>query len=706
MWKPLRWIGNTYSQGLWKTVKTMLHLDSSHRPRLDSLPLLSRLNTVTKGALDCSLTRHLSHSPLSTPQTTDRAPILVDSETTNDDVLKKDDVDEDRDFDRNEALQSVAEPVPTSPELILRNKPPSFSSEPAVDFFTPKTKASRCSQRRGCEGKAEERGRSGRKGEGSVWNEPDSFPTAQPLLPPISTSSPRLAPLHVLPRPSDVFGRQGRVANGMGGGRGRGEKEGWRRKEKGTRREERGRGNQQAMRCSEHKEQARNEEMEFPRSEDVNIVTVSSLLSSLSSLSLSMKTTKTAMTTELDEFSAFMREWEAEGQDLGNEADNTELEALMGVLQEEMRKTEELDYVVADAEYSKTHSLRLSRMGVVDSKISSSTDSPCPDCSALLNWNEAKQTSDRELAVIFRSLVATLKLQPALDVALEAKAVRLLKSIHQWTHPSINDFINVFGRTTDESSTNFVQSIVVLISSPSQAIIEAAMKMVGTLLTHCSRDIRLALAKADLIPQLIITLNPLSLSFTEAVDIHIYLLTTINKLVWLATPDGLVTLGIKGKNRQQAVHETPFQQILVPSEKYICHLCMNRFSIIDVYLSDTFLDILAALLEICPYYQPSMDFVLHMPVTLTIPSYLVFCELDFSIRSFLYEMVIAQLERIRQRDEVRQMWKTMHRMLRMEGVEDVIEAKQGNDKELYGGGIVDTSISWNNLLGMNLPRIL
>ncbi|KAK2954362.1 putative Protein kinase domain containing protein [Blattamonas nauphoetae] len=234
MWNTMRWIGNTYSQGLWKTVKTMLHPDSSQRPSLNSLPLLSRINTATKGALDRSLMRHLSHSPLSTPQTTDRAPILVDSETKDDDALKKDDDDEDRDFDPNEALRSVADPVPTFPELILRNKPPSFSSEPAVDFFTPKTKASRRSQHRVGEGEAEERGRSGRMDERNVWDGPDSFPAAQPSSPPISASSARLASFHALPHPSDVFGRQGRVASGMGGGRGRAESgEGERREKEG-----------------------------------------------------------------------------------------------------------------------------------------------------------------------------------------------------------------------------------------------------------------------------------------------------------------------------------------------------------------------------------------------------------------------------------------------------------------------------------------
>ncbi|KAK2945971.1 hypothetical protein BLNAU_19115 [Blattamonas nauphoetae] len=107
------------------------------------------------------------------------------------------------------------------------------------------------------------------------------------------------------------------------------------------------------------------------------------------------------------------------------------------------------------------------------------------------------------------------------------------------------------------------------------------MRILDTLLDRCSAELRLALVQADLIPQLIVTLNTLSLSFTKAIDIHIYLFSSINKLVWLVTPEGLEILGIQDENELQAVHETIFQQVVAPSEQYICNLCMHRFSIFD-----------------------------------------------------------------------------------------------------------------------------
>ncbi|KAK2954361.1 hypothetical protein BLNAU_10693 [Blattamonas nauphoetae] len=361
--------------------------------------------------------------------------------------------------------------------------------------------------------------------------------------------------------------------------------------------------------------------MEIPQSEDVNVAAVSSLLSSLSSLSLSMKTTKAAMAAELGEFSAFVREWEAEGRDLGNEADNTQLEALMGVLQEEMRKTEELEDLIADAEYSKTLSHRLSRLEEqnrsLDVSLASLASSLCSptlhsltktnidlrqewvqameemrmekttrppssrahsdlsssqfpfltDSSPFLNWSEDRHESIHNQAVLFQSLVATVQLQPSHDVTLEVKAVKFLKSLFPDDEESADVFLNSFGRTTDASLTHFLRGVVVLLSIPNQTIATATMLMVDRLIANCSAHIRLALVKADLIPRLFIALNPLSLSFAEAADIHTYLMSIFDNSVWLATPDCFASSGLEDQNTRHAVHEMILKQVFVPSER-------------------------------------------------------------------------------------------------------------------------------------------
>ncbi|KAK2953278.1 hypothetical protein BLNAU_11741 [Blattamonas nauphoetae] len=231
------------------------------------------------------------------------------------------------------------------------------------------------------------------------------------------------------------------------------------------------------------------------------------------------------------------------------------------------------------------------------------------------------------------------------------------------------------------------------------------MKVLASLFLNSLTSIRLALVKADLIPQLINTLNPQCLSFSEAVGIHVNIITIITNSLLLATRAGLATLQCEDDDEEQTVYETILRQVLVPSEQYICHLCKNRFSIVDGEQSMCFLDLLVQHLKLSSSYQPAMDFVLHMPVFLSIPSCFAFFENDNSIWSFLICMNNDQREWHETMGEVRQMWPTMHRMLRMEGIEDAIEEKLRNDQRTsFGGDIVVDSMEWNNQLGMNLPR--
>ncbi|KAK2953036.1 hypothetical protein BLNAU_12025 [Blattamonas nauphoetae] len=326
------------------------------------------------------------------------------------------------------------------------------------------------------------------------------------------------------------------------------------------------------------------------------------------------------------------------------------------------------------------------------------------NCSAFLNWGEEDLESEDEVSVVFRSLVTTLELQPVLDSSLERKAVRFLESVIPSGRDSADAFLISLGTLAENSSSGFVQSIVVLISSTSRVVTTAAMKILDYLIWSCSTKIGLALVRAGLIPQLVNTLNPQSLSFAEAVNIHTGLIKIINYSLWLTTQNGLAKLEIKDENKQQAVHETVFQQVLTPSEKYICHLCVNRFSIVAEDPSFDFVRLLARLLRISPYYQPTLDFVVNMPVGLAIPSCLVFFEIESSIRSFLSLLVNAQREWNTKTRQMRQMRKASLRMFGIEGFEDVTEERLPNDQERYGRRIVDDSIKWNNLQGMNLPQ--
>ncbi|KAK2953916.1 hypothetical protein BLNAU_11176 [Blattamonas nauphoetae] len=328
-----------------------------------------------------------------------------------------------------------------------------------------------------------------------------------------------------------------------------------------------------------------------------------------------------------------------------------------------------------------------------------------PSPSSVMTLFTARENFSSAAKVEYHFCVPAQQTLHALDVSLEAKAAKFLEFVVPPNPDFIYYFLGNLASLSDESLTDFVQSTVVLISSPSQIITTAAMKMLKSLIVCCSTNHKLALVKADLIPQLITTLNPHSLSFTETVDIHTCLLSIMYKFVHLATPLGLAQLRIEDDDEQQAVHETVLKQVLSPSEQYICYLCVIRYSIVDGRQCVDFVDLLATLLQISPLYQPTLIFFLNMPVVVTIPSCLTFFEYEVSIWTFLNEMTDAQRDWNKKRGEVQQMWNTVHRMLRMEGIEDVIEGKLRNDRNAYEGrAIVEYSIRWNNQLGMNLPR--
>ncbi|KAK2953794.1 hypothetical protein BLNAU_11197 [Blattamonas nauphoetae] len=275
-----------------------------------------------------------------------------------------------------------------------------------------------------------------------------------------------------------------------------------------------------------------------------------------------------------------------------------------------------------------------------------------------------------------------------------------LACIDAQTRPFLWNFI---GAERNASMLNFVTTLSVLFSSASLSITTVAIKMIDSLIRHCSAKVLIALLKADLIPQLVIILHPHSLPFTEAVEIHTSLMSIIFSTVWLTGPNCLEDLEIEDGDGPQDIHETVLKQVLAPSEKYIWYLCVNRFSIKDASLSTGFMTFLANLIRPCPYYQPTLEYCHHLPIFLTIPSCLAFIENESSIWNFLAQMVDVQREWNKHSGEERQRWKTVHRMLRMEGSEDVVEEKLRNDKSTdIGRQIVVISAEWNNKLGMNI----
>ncbi|KAK2959479.1 hypothetical protein BLNAU_5528 [Blattamonas nauphoetae] len=211
------------------------------------------------------------------------------------------------------------------------------------------------------------------------------------------------------------------------------------------------------------------------------------------------------------------------------------------------------------------------------------------------------------------------------------KAVTLLERI-QYSNPLEADqfILGLVPSSPDESVKEFVKSIIALISVHRQGLIITTLKLLTCFIGNCPITIRLMLIEADLIPHLLTSLTPLSLSIADHIDVHTNLLTILNYSIWLSTVDGLDSLKIRNSHEQQTLHETVLKQVIVPSEGYIRHLCVNRHSLVNEFHSLQFMRLLGRLVLLCPNYDPTLDFVMKLPVITAITSGMSFYSVDMT----------------------------------------------------------------------------
>ncbi|KAK2945764.1 hypothetical protein BLNAU_19320 [Blattamonas nauphoetae] len=328
-----------------------------------------------------------------------------------------------------------------------------------------------------------------------------------------------------------------------------------------------------------------------------------------------------------------------------------------------------------------------------------------PSQYAFQNWDGKRIELFADKSKIYRSLVTMAKNDNAFDTTLEKKAVSFLAQIRPTFGEESDRFILDLTPSIDGSLNNFVTSIVVLLSSANQAVIAATMKMLDHLHINSTSQIHLKLVHAALIPRLLSSLNPLSLSFVDGAELHTLLISVISLSVWFATQAGLVSLKINDRHEQQTVHTTVLEHVLVPSEDYIRHLCTNRTLIVDRSLSDDLMFFLSQIILICPHFHPTLTFVVGLPVFFTIPSVLSIFEDNLAIWRLFFELSRAEKEWSTNDGKPSRTGQFVLRSLRTEGFDDVLQQRLQSDRTGYKGeDLVSYSIRMNNLLGMNIQQ--
>ncbi|KAK2961992.1 hypothetical protein BLNAU_3048 [Blattamonas nauphoetae] len=273
--------------------------------------------------------------------------------------------------------------------------------------------------------------------------------------------------------------------------------------------------------------------------------------------------------------------------------------------------------------------------------------------------------------------------------------------------PAITDQIinDIVQSSLDEDLDEFSDSIVTLVSIHNHEIIKATLFMLNRFIGNCSHPLVLKLIRTDLIPHIFTSLNPLSLSFADNKEIHDSLIRTLFSLLRHSFPNPLIGQRLAQSSEQQAIVDTVLIRVLIPSEGYIHHVCVNRHSMNDPDHSFELMTLLGRLFRISAYNQPAMDFVLKLPVFLSITSAITLCDHDMSVWHFLFETRRTQEEWNKKGRNVRQYARIVLRCMRMEGFEDVIEQMLERDPRGDGGDILAyVGIQLNPFLPMNLPK--
>ncbi|KAK2950690.1 hypothetical protein BLNAU_14361 [Blattamonas nauphoetae] len=327
--------------------------------------------------------------------------------------------------------------------------------------------------------------------------------------------------------------------------------------------------------------------------------------------------------------------------------------------------------------------------------------------SAFLDWDGQQIDSVSDRSTIYCSLVQMVKNEPALDPSLEDKAVSFLEQIKLDSANDVDSFISgIVPSSLPESSRDFIESIVELISGHSKPVLNAAMTFVRDLAFRSSNNTILKLVKDGLIPQIISSLDLFSLPFTCAEEVHSSLLGILYNSIQKSTNHSLETLQLHDANEQQELRETVHNQVLLPSEAYLRHICANHYSIKHHTQLYYYMILLPQLLDVSPYYEPTLVFVLNLPVCLTLTSTMTVVDFDEAIWCSLFVHTITQHARMNASGEALERHHILLRSLKMEGIEDIIEQRLKND---IGGDngqeIATTDIKWNNMLGMNVKKL-
>ncbi|KAK2958536.1 hypothetical protein BLNAU_6570 [Blattamonas nauphoetae] len=248
---------------------------------------------------------------------------------------------------------------------------------------------------------------------------------------------------------------------------------------------------------------------------------------------------------------------------------------------------------------------------------------------------QSEQTFDNQSAV-FASLVNMTKDGCHFDDILQDKAIMFLKCLE----PGFGDtdtadrLISSLLLSSNEPNTALNDSICILLSSPEKRIVSMTLTLLDSTTRRSSLQCRLQLLKSDLVHKMFATIKPHTLPITENDGIRSRMIWIAFHLLNLANPNLLALLEIRNPSDKHNHLEMVFEKTVRPSSPFLHHAFKNHDLLPD-RLKDSILNFFGAILRLCPYFTPALDFVIAHSVSLQTTRCLSFMEDSRPLQNFL-----------------------------------------------------------------------
>ncbi|KAK2941923.1 hypothetical protein BLNAU_23159 [Blattamonas nauphoetae] len=321
-----------------------------------------------------------------------------------------------------------------------------------------------------------------------------------------------------------------------------------------------------------------------------------------------------------------------------------------------------------------------------------------------LSFDENSELSFQDKSTIYCSLVDLVKAEYPFDYALQDRAAQFLKSLEpkRYDNALADTFVTDLVPSSARSPSEFVDSILTLLSSPHSTVIAAALSFLTDTTRESSPAIRCCLVESDLVTKVLATIQPHTPPISGNETIINHLIGIIERCVNLADPSSLFNLGISDAADAFNHREMVFQKVVLPSSQLMTFLISDRY-LLNQDLLDSFTILLSVHISMGPFHRPALEYVLASPIVMAFSSCLSFVEGNYDLWFTLVDINNSLDDWKKLGPEAVKCGKRIIQDLFSEGFEDTLEQMMMNNKGGRDGfRLVDECLKLSELLGSNV----